>query len=129
LNNYVVVANASKTQCIGELKQDIVNCLKTSFDYGKVYLYPGVISHIKKTHFYCHQNYLTLLPEILENPDYIGINQIHIDSIELVKIYTDVILVSIEKNGSGYLYVSSLYDISTKKVNKRLNSGRLVRVT
>lgn len=72
---------------------------------------------------------MTQLPEILENPDYIGINQIHIDSIELVKIYTDAILVSIAKNGNGYLYVSSLYDISIKKVNKRLNSGRLVKVT
>ena len=32
-------------------------------------------------------------------------------------------------NKDGFLYVSSLYDITMKKVNKRLNSGRLVKVT
>ena len=129
MNNYVVIINAQKTQRIGKLKQNIINCLNTTFTCGKVYLYPGVINHIKKNHFYCYQNYLILLPDILQRPDYIGINQMHINSIELVKIYKDTILVSIGKNMDGYLYVSSLYDISIKKVNKRLNSGRLVRVT
>ena len=129
MNNYVVVANASKTQCIGKLTQDIVNCLNTPFFCGKVFLYPGVINHIKNSHSYCFQNYLILLPEILKNTDYIGINQIHVASIELVKIYTDVILISIAKNRDDYLYVSSLYDISINKVNKRLVSGRLVKVT
>ena len=125
----MIVINTRKTQCIGKLKQNIVNCLNTTFTCGKVYLYPGVINHIKKNHFYCYQNYLKLLPDILQNPDYIGINQLHLNSIELVKVYADIVLVSIGKNVDGYLYVSSLYDISIKKVNKRLNSGRLVRVT
>ena len=35
----------------------------------------------------------------------------------------------IAKNKAGFLHVSSLYDITMKKVNKRLNSGRLVKVT
>ena len=129
MSNYVISVNANKTQCIGELKQEIINCLNVPFVCGKVYLYPGVINHVKKIHYYCYQNYLILLPDILKSPDYVGINQIHPDSIELVKIYQDVVLVSIAKNKDGFLYVSSLYDITMKKVNKRLNSGRLVKVT
>jgi len=103
--------------------------LNVPFVCGKVYLYTGVINHVKKNHYYCYKNYLILLPDILKNPDYIGINQIHASSIELVKICREVILVSIAKNKDGFLYVSSLYDITMKKVNKRLNSGRLVKVT
>ena len=129
MSNYVISVNANKTQCIGELKQEIINCLNVPCVCGKVYLYPGVMNHVKKSHYYCYQNYLILLPDILKNPDYVGINQIYTDSIELVKIYQDVVLVSITKNKDVFLYVSSLYDITMKKVNKRLNSGRLVKVT
>jgi len=93
LSNYVISVNANKTQCIGKLKQEIINCLNVPFVCGKVYLYPGVINHVKKIHYYCYQNYLILLPDILKSPDYVGINQIHTDSIELVKIYQNVVLV------------------------------------
>ena len=67
------------------------------------------------------------LPEIIENPDYVGVNPNENDkSIEFIKKYSKNVLVGVklEKDGQ-YLYVSSMYDIQDSKISRRLYSGRI----
>jgi hypothetical protein len=78
-----------------------INILKSS----------GLYKHVLKNHAE-YIGYIELIPEIIEHPDYIGINPSVPDSIELMKLYDEHILISIELDRhKDYLYVSSLYKI------------------
>lgn len=88
----------------------------------------GLIKHIEKRHPNCLV-YIDKIPQMIKEPDYIGINGSIPDSIELVKQYGEALLLGIildEKN--GYYYVSSLYEIKEQKIKRRENSGRLKRI-
>lgn len=87
----------------------------------------GLPAHmVKRKHFNCLK-YIDYLPEIIENPDYVGVNPNENDkSIEFIKKYSKNVLVGVklEKDGQ-YLYVSSMYDIQGSKISRRLYSGRI----
>ena len=89
---------------------------------------PGLKIHIQKRHpSIVHQMYL--IPKIIANPHYVGCDPTKPCSIELVKKLSEHFLVSITLDTrNGYLFVSSFYDISKSKVERRLNSGRLKRI-
>ena len=60
---------------------------------------------VKRKHFNCLK-YIDYLPEIIENPDYVGVNPNENDkSIEFIKKYSKNVLVGVklEKDGQ-YLY-------------------------
>ena len=91
---------------------------------------PGFKKHIEKKHS-DFLRYVPSIPDIVSNPDYVGTHPNEPDSIELVKIYDDNILLSITLSidtEDEYLYVSSLYDISDGKLHNRINSGRLKKL-
>ena len=87
----------------------------------------GLPAHmVKRKHFNCLKS-IDYLPEIIENPDYVGVNPNENDkSIEFIKKYSKNVLVGVklEKDGQ-YLYVSSMYDIQGSKISRRLYSGRI----
>lgn len=72
--------------------------------------------------------YIDYIPDIIESPDYVGINpnEAGTESIELIKRYKDNILVGIKLDEeNGYLYVSTMHDIQEGKISRRLYSGRI----
>lgn len=88
----------------------------------------GLIIHIQKRHP-GYESYLQQLSVIIRQPDYIGKNPREPDSIELVKILDENILVAVKldkKNAS--LYVASLYPIKEGTLQHRLRNGRLIPV-
>lgn len=74
--------------------------------------------------------YIDYIPEIIKNPDYVGINPNEsIISFELIKKYSDNIMIGIKIDTDGrYLYVSTMHDIQESKVKRRLFSGRLKQI-
>jgi len=87
----------------------------------------GLKIHIQRRHPE-HIAYLEKLSEIINNPDFIGINPKENtgQSIELIKRYDENILVGIKLDVSNnYLYVATLHEIKESKINRRLHSGRL----
>ena len=114
---------------VGTIPKKIIEMLNLSIDPMDVYQYPGVKKHITRRHP-DKIGYLDDISEIIKNPDYIGKHPSIPNSLELVKVLDDNILVSICLNKKeaeeSYLYVSSLYDISDSKVKNRLKSGRLL---
>ncbi len=92
---------------------------------GKIYQSSGLHKHISSRHPDCLK-YLNSIPDIIDCPDYIGINPHEPKSIELVKKYDSNVLVGIKLDlNENYLYVASLYEISDSKVKRRLHGGRL----
>ena len=82
---------------------------------------------LKSRHEKCLK-YIDYIPDIINHPDYIGINpnETRTDSIELIKRYKDNILIGIKLDkSSNYLYISTMYDIQESKIQRRLHSGRL----
>ena len=92
-----------------------------------IYRSTGLPAHmVKRKHFNCLK-YIDDIPDILENPDYVGVNPNEKDkSIEFVKKYSKNVLlgVKLEKEGQ-YLYISTMYEVQESKLNRRLYSGRL----
>ena len=72
--------------------------------------------------------YIDYIPDIIEHPDYIGVNpnENGTKSIELIKRYRDNVMIGIKLDSDNdYLYVSTMHDIQEKKIERRLFSGRI----
>lgn len=115
----------SETQIVGYLRQDIIDILCISLPSIEILMYPGAIKHMKKRPK-DFENYFQRIPEIISEPDYIGIHPKEPNSVELVKYFDNNVLVAIKLDPSGYLYLSTMFELSPSKVPKRLKSGRLI---
>ncbi len=104
--------------------------LGTNIEQLDIFRSKGLPAHmLKRKHYKCLK-YIDYIPDIIANPDYIGINTNESgDSIELVKQYDDHVLLGIKLDMDGrYLYVSTMYDVQESKVSRRLHSGRLKKI-
>ena len=94
---------------------------------GDVFQSVGLGIHVRKRHpnFIC---YLDKISDIIETPDYVGINPGEPNSIEMVKCFNDNIQIGIKLDAANnYLYVATLFDVTDSKIEKRIESGRLKR--
>lgn len=98
-------------------------------EYDYIYKSGGLIKHIEKRHPECSQ-YLKLLPDIINAPDYIGVNpNENVKSFELVKIFDSNIQIGIKLDiKNNYLFVATLHTITDAKLNHRIASGRLKKI-
>ena len=113
---------------VGEYRESFNKQLDISLPTGIIYRSSRLINHIQRRHP-DFVGYIDKLPEILLNPDYIGKNPKEPDSMELVKVFSDNILVAIKLDDkNNYLYVASLYNISDGKLHNRIHSGRLKKL-
>lgn len=117
--------NRSEMTRVGEYIERFNILTGQSLPCGPIYQSPGLIAHIKSHHPGQEEN-LLLIPQIIAAPDYIGKHPKEPDSIELVKIFSNHVMVCIKLDtGKNYLYVASVYPVSDRKISNRLNSGRL----
>ena len=113
---------------VGEYRESFNKQLDISLPTGIIYRSSRLINHIQRRHP-DFVGYIDKLPEILLNPDYIGKNPKEPDSMELVIVFSDNILVAIKLDvKNNYLYVASLYNISDGKLHNRIHSGRLKKL-
>ncbi len=93
----------------------------------EIYRSKGLPSHmVKRKHFKCLK-YIDYIPDIILEPDYIGVNPNESDiSIELIKRYSDNVMIGIKLDTDGeYLYVSTMHDVQESKIARRLHSRRI----
>lgn len=126
---YNVDPNSKKIQIVGQLPAQITEKYQLSCSSNEVHMHPGVITHLKKRDrinlFYTyHQE----IPGIIHSPDYVGQSPTEPNSVELYKEIDFNLLVAIKLDPTGYLFLSTFYDLhnSHHKIRKRLNSGRIV---
>lgn len=92
-----------------------------------IYRSKGLPTHmLKSKHANCLK-YIDYIPDIIKNPDYIGVNPNETTkSIELIKRYKDNVIIGIKLDqDNNYLYVSTMHDIQEAKIQRRLHSGRI----
>lgn len=116
------------TQCVGEIKGEIVDLLKLEVESKKIIIYPGSIQHIKRKHQHAFKSYFHRIPDIINNPDYVGISGNGAIRLEFVKKFKDSILVAIKYDDHNNLFVSSMYIIEDTTIDKRVAYGRLIEI-
>ncbi|MGO5113581.1 PBECR2 nuclease fold domain-containing protein [Candidatus Avoscillospira sp. LCP25S3_F1] len=95
---------------------------------GAIYQSHGLAKHIQKRHA-GENEHLNDIPAIIQNPDYIGKHPKEKNSIELVKVLHQNVMVCIKLDlDENYLFVASVFEITEAKLRNRINSGRLKRI-
>lgn len=96
---------------------------------GPILQSSGLAVHVRKHHPDEVGN-LSLVPSIIASPDYVGHNPKEPNSIELVKVLAANIMVCVKLDvANSYHYVASVYEISNSKLQNRIQSGRMKKVT
>lgn len=111
---------------IAEFNRKFSQYLPTYFNDITIYQSEGLEKHIAKRHPEC-LCYLSLIPYIINNPDYIGINPNEtVASFELVKVLSDNVQIGIKLDvKNNYLYVATLHTITNGKLQHGIENGRL----
>lgn len=116
---------------IGVLSDKIMNLLNISYiTDNNIYIGDSNIEHIKKSHPLDYLKYKDEIPNILANPDYVGINKKD-NSIEYVKEYkidNDFVKVAVRVSTKNKLYARSMYILNKKRVQTFIQKGTLKKV-
>lgn len=120
---------------VGYLRQKIANELGIEFT-GVIYASPGVLKHIMKRHgkqldMKTKASILDWMKKILDDPDYIGIykNGEGQTAVEFIKrVYTNLLLGVEVDEEKEYIYVTTMYPITDKKIENRVYSGKLINI-
>lgn len=112
---------------VGQYNSKFNEILGINIEILEIYRSKGLPSHIVKRKHYKCLKYIDYIPDIILEPDYIGINPNEQGiSIELIKRYSDNVMIGIKLDTEGeYLYVSTMIDVQESKISRRLNSGRI----
>lgn len=117
--------NKSEMTRVGEYIEKFNTMTGQSLPCGPIYQDPGLLKHIQRRHPGSEGN-LELIPQIIASPDLIGKHPKEQHSIELVKTFSENVMVCIKLDiDKDYLYVASVFEVNSKKINNRLHSGRL----
>ena len=102
--------------------QSDVNVIKYSKNNLEKYL-------LKRNHIDALK-YFDKIEDILEEPDYVGINPNEkSECLEYIKVFDENILVALKIHSSEeFYYIPSMYTITDYKLQSRLFSGRLKKV-
>lgn len=110
---------------VGEYRESFNTATGQNLPCGTIYQSDGLETHVRKRHPDGIKN-LEYVEEIIASPDFIGKNPKEPNSVELVKILDNNVMVCIKLDTSkGYFFVASVYSISEGKLKNRLHSGRL----
>ena len=117
---------------VGRIKSEYFRILKLddSIDIVKVNI-ENLRKHLEKRNHDNMIKYLSRISELLENPDYIGINPRERGrSIEYVIQLDENVLIGIKLDYKNeYFYIATMHEISELKLNQRIKNGRLKSLT
>ena len=122
----------SKVDKIGNFTKKIIDLLNLDIpENTEIYIGNQNREHMEKKHSHDYYYYHHLLPNIIENPDYVGIEPKNnsIEYIKEVSIDPNVIIkIAIRVSSNGKYFVRTMYNISDHKIQSALNKGYLFKV-
>lgn len=113
---------------VGRYKREFNEVLGVELEELEIYRSKGLPAHMLKSHHANCLKYIDYIPEIIEKPDYIGVNPNEkiTDSVELIKRYKNNIMIGIKLDKQNdYFYVATMHEIQESKISRRLHSGRI----
>lgn len=112
---------------IAYLTDKVIKTLGLSFEESPIYLGNSNIEHMKRRHPNEYDKYGKYLSEIINSPDYVGINpkDKSIAYIKEFKIDNEYVKVAVRVSSNGYLFARSLYTITNNSVKIYLEKGSL----
>lgn len=122
----------SKVDKIGKFSIKIIDLLNLNIpENTEIYIGNQNREHMEKKHSHDYYYYYHLLPNIISNPDYVGIEPKNnsIEYIKEVSIDPNVIIkIAIRVSSNGKYFVRTMYNISDHKIQRALNKGYLFKV-
>lgn len=123
MNNCKIIGKLDKKKLdfITEKRPDFAKQIK-----GKdIVMWDNRIEHIAKhrmnfRNIYDFDVYVEKIPEIVNDPDYIGIRDKD-NSLQFIKKYDDNILVAVRINTNGKLSFRTLYPVTDSQINNYIN--------
>ena len=94
----------------------------------EIFLGDTNIEHMKTDHLEDYLKYQYRLPQILAEPDYVGINDVD-GSLEYVKVFSEHVKLAVRVAGNDKLYVRSMYVVKKSRTDYFIKSGRLKPLT
>ena len=113
-------------QCVGSLSQEMISRLGLHYSPGPVHIGPSNLEHIRGKHPTEYVEYLHDIPDIIKNPDYIGVHPRQ-GGIEFVKVFDENLMVSVRPSVKGTFLVRSVYIVSRERVQSYLQKGTLFK--
>lgn len=115
-------------EIIGAVSNTIIDLLNIDYITDKnIYIGPSNISHMQSPHPNDYNKYKNEIKNILDNPDYVGINSKD-NSIEYVKEFfvdNEYVKVAVRVSSSNKLYARSLYILNKRRVQNFIAKGTL----
>ena len=114
-----------------KVKEQIKELLGIQSDVNVIkYSKNNLEKHLLKRNHIDALKYFDKIEDILEEPDYVGINlNEKSECLEYVKVFDENILVALKIHSSEeFYYIPSMYTITDYKLQSRLFSGRLKKV-
>lgn len=117
---------------IGKIKAEVIAALGLSVKANTpIYLGVSNINHMIKSHPADFQIYGSYIQQILDAPDFVGINPKD-QSIEYVKefiVNNEYVKVAVRVSTSGIYFARSLYILNSNRVHNFINKGTLIPLT
>lgn len=114
-----------------KVKEQIKELLGIQSDINVIkYSKNNLEKHLLKRNHIDALKYFDKIEDILEEPDYVGINPNEkSECLEYIKVFDENILVALKIHSSEeFYYIPSMYTITDYKLQSRLFSGRLKKV-
>ena len=77
--------------------------------------------------FESYNKSIELLPQIIQNPDYVGYNSKN-NGIEYIKRVNELTLVAVRLKSKGDIFFRSIYPISETKLQNGINKNRIKKI-
>lgn len=127
-----IATGTSRNIKIGELKPEVINLLNLDLKPQNINIWsPRLQEHCEKhkdeySSPTAYNNAIKLIPEIINNPDYIGLHQEN-GNLQYIKKLDDISLVGIKIiKGKGNLLFRTIFPITEDKLNYYLYNNRII---
>ena len=113
---------------VGVVSQRVIDLLKLDITAGTpIYIGESNINHMLQSHPEDYQKYKNQIPNIIAQPDYVGMNPSD-NSLEYVKVFVldnESVKVAVRVSHGGKLYARTIYARDLQKMERFVKKGYL----